>query len=236
MFAAHGCPVTARHALLAARVLPCMGGARDCVCDSTGRLMDYTNLSTKDVYKALMHVAAKTRWMFGDLDVRQLNWRAEEGQWSVGQCFQHLLTANALVFEFADAALADPPATLWHRVRVWPTILGPVMIRSQAPGGVRKYKAPMKARPSMDDVTGDIITRFVDQQRERADKIVQLDEAVAQRVIMTSPFVRVITYSVLDGYRLVVAHDWRHVEQAMRVMSARDFPSRQNSLSRDKEW
>jgi hypothetical protein len=41
---------------------------------------------------------------------------------------------------------------------------------------------------------------------------------------MTSPFASVVTYSVLDGWRLVVAHDRRHVEQARRVTQAAEFP------------
>jgi hypothetical protein len=53
-----------------------------------------------------------------------------------------------------------------------------------------------------------------------------LDETSAG-VVMVSPFVRVISYTVLDGWRLVVAHDWRHVEQARRVMQAPGFPVRE---------
>jgi hypothetical protein len=41
---------------------------------------------------------------------------------------------------------------------------------------------------------------------------------------MTSPFMRVITYSVLDGWRLVVAHNHRHIQQAKRVVQAQGFP------------
>ena len=43
---------------------------------------------------------------------------------------------------------------------------------------------------------------------------------------MVSPFVAAITYSVLDGLRLVVAHDHRHFEQARRVMTS--MPSRRS--------
>jgi hypothetical protein len=42
---------------------------------------------------------------------------------------------------------------------------------------------------------------------------------------MTSPFIKIITYSVLDGYRLMLAHDRRHFEQARRVMLSRGFPA-----------
>ena len=41
---------------------------------------------------------------------------------------------------------------------------------------------------------------------------------------MTSPFARIITYSVLDGWRLMLAHDRRHVEQARRVVQSPEFP------------
>ena len=41
---------------------------------------------------------------------------------------------------------------------------------------------------------------------------------------MISPFVSQITYSVLDGYRLIAAHQRRHFEQAERVTRHPDFP------------
>jgi hypothetical protein len=41
---------------------------------------------------------------------------------------------------------------------------------------------------------------------------------------MTSPFIRIVTYSVLDGWRLMVSHDRRHLEQARRVTESPEFP------------
>jgi hypothetical protein len=38
-------------------------------------------------------------------------------------------------------------------------------------------------------------------------------------------FYRFITYSVLDGWRLVVAHDRRNFEQARRVTLLPEFPA-----------
>ena len=51
-----------------------------------------------------------------------------------------------------------------------------------------------------------------------------LDEGDAAHAILTSPFSRVVIYSVLDGLRLVVAHDRRHFEQARRVTLLPEFP------------
>jgi hypothetical protein len=49
------------------------------------------------------------------------------------------------------------------------------------------------------------------------------DERHAARAIMTSPFIRIVAYSVLDGWRLVLAHDRRHFEQARRVTQSPGF-------------
>jgi hypothetical protein len=73
-------------------------------------------------------------------------------------------------------------------------------------------------------IAGDVIERFVAAHRERSDWIRTLDPDAAARTIMVSPFVKVITYSVLDGCRLMAAHDRRHFEQARRVTQAAGFP------------
>jgi hypothetical protein len=54
-------------------------------------------------------------------------------------------------------------------------------------------------------------------------RVVRGEEAA--RAIMTSPFVRFITYSVLDSCRLIGAHDQRHLGQARRVMESIGFPA-----------
>ncbi|MBW8839513.1 MAG: hypothetical protein JF602_06630, partial [Gemmatimonadetes bacterium] len=79
------------------------------------------------------------------------------------------------------------------------------------------------ARPTSSQIRADIIERFVAQHAEAAEWTRGLDEGVASRAIMVSPFIKVVTYSVLDGLRLLVAHDRRHFEQALRVMQSAGF-------------
>jgi hypothetical protein len=107
---------------------------------------------------------------------------------------------------------------------ILPGIFGRMLIRSQAPTATRKYTAPAKAQPTASDIGADIIQRFVQQHRDAVKRLRSLDEQDAARAVMTSPFVRVLTYSVLNGWRLVVAHDQRHFEQARRVMQSPGFP------------
>jgi hypothetical protein len=187
--------------------------------------MDYASLSLADVKTGLEAVARETAGTFGALDARQLNWRPDAARWSVGQCFEHLLTANRLMIGAAEDGL-DPsrPRSVWQRLPILPGVLGRVMVRSQAPQATRKFKAPTPIRPTTSDIPADVIQRFVEQHREAVARVAKLDEQQAARTIMTSPFVRVVTYSVLDGWRLMFAHDRRHFEQAKRVMETPGFP------------
>ncbi|HTL04813.1 MAG TPA: DinB family protein [Gemmatimonadales bacterium] len=186
--------------------------------------MDYTSLGLAELTAGLTAIAREAQERFGGLDARRLNWRPSAARWSVAQCFEHLLIANRLVMRQAEAAL-DParPRTLWQRMPLLPGVLGRMLIRSQAPGGARKYQSPPPARPASSDIPADIIPQFVAQHQELVTRLAGLDEAQAARTIMASPFLGVITYSVLDGYRLLLAHDRRHFEQARQVTLSPEF-------------
>ena len=187
--------------------------------------MDYTTLSLAEVRTWLDRMARETQAAFGGYDARQLNWRPDAARWSIAQCFEHLLTANRLMLQAAEAALSRArPRTLWQRLPVLPGVLGRMLIRSQAPGTARKFTAPSKAQPATSDIAADIIPRFLEQHRDAVARVQALDQRDAARAIMTSPFIKVVTYSVLDGWRLILAHDQRHFEQARRITLSPGFP------------
>jgi hypothetical protein len=169
-------------------------------------MMDYTRLSIADVTAGFDDAARQAQDSFGRLTAAQLNWRPDPARWSVAQCLEHLVSANQQMQQAAQDALAGTARrNLWTRLPVWPRLMGRMLIRSQAPQATRKFKAPSVAQPSSSAIPADIVHRFADQHR-------------AIGVIMTSPFVRVVTYSVLDGCRLMIAHDHRHLQQAARVV------------------
>src|SRR5262245_32244008 len=104
--------------------------------------MNYEALSMADVRATLADIARDADPPFGRLNAQQLNWRPSPEQWSVAQCFEHLLTANGQMMAAADAALNGTPRTVWQRLPVLPGVFGKALIRSQAPTGTKKYKAP----------------------------------------------------------------------------------------------
>jgi hypothetical protein len=187
--------------------------------------MDYTTLPLPSLLSGLDAVAADAHATFGALDTRQLNWRPDTTRWSVAQCLDHLHAANRLMLRSSQDAVDGTHArTIWQRLPLVPTLFGRMLIRSQAPQATRKFTASPLATPAASDIPADVVARFLAQNAELKRWLSQLDEAHAARMVMTSPFVAFITYSVLDGARLVLAHDHRHIEQARRVMQSPGFP------------
>jgi hypothetical protein len=181
-----------------------------------------TELSLPEIEAEFSAIARDTAAVFGHLDARQLNWRSGSDRWSVAQCFDHLLNANREMLDSIDAAFVRPP-TVWQRLPGLPRLFGPLLIRSQMPEARRKFTAPKQATPSSSDIDPSIVQRFIDHQGEAARRVHAIDAASAART-MVSPFVSFITYSVLDGCRLIVTHERRHFEQARRVLLHPDFP------------
>jgi hypothetical protein len=187
---------------------------------------DYTTLSLTDAAAELGAVARDAQAVFGRYDQHQLNWRPDAASWSIAQCFDHLLNANREMFRAIDRATErSSPPSIWQRLPVLPRVFGAMLIKSQMPETKRKLKAPRTAEPASSAIDPHIIERFVAHQHEAADRVRSLAGRDAARIIMVSPFLSFITYSVLDGCRIIVTHERRHFEQARRVTQARGFPS-----------
>jgi DinB superfamily len=188
----------------------------------------YTTLSLADIDAEFAAMARDAQGVFGGLDGTQLNWRPDATRWSVAQCVEHLLSVNRQMFEALDAALdASRPRTVWQRMPILPGVFGSLMIRSQSPQATRKFTAPPKARPASSALDVRIVERFVASQHDAAARTRSLGAHDLSRVVMVSPFASFITYSALDGLRLVVAHQRRHFQQARRVTQAPGFPAPQ---------
>jgi hypothetical protein len=171
-------------------------------------------------------VPAQVRAEFGALRADQLNWKPDLDKWSVGQCFDHLIVSNAEYFPIFDRVLQGQKTTntIWESLPILPRMWGQMLIKSVSPDGARKQKAPKIFTPTTSAVDSGIITRFVDQQDRIVNYLNTITAVDAAKIIITSPVARVITYSLLDACRVIVAHEQRHILQATRVTQLPGFP------------
>ena len=176
----------------------------------------------------LQALAADASKLFGRLSPAQLNWKPSAGQWSVGQCFDHLIVTNdCFVPDMVKLAAGTYKSSLWARVSPLSGFFGRFVINSLDPLKGRKTKAPRVFAPAQSDVEPDVIVKFIKRQSEvvtymRATETAGVD---LRRTIVTSPVSPVATYSLLDAYRIIVAHERKHFEQARRVTQEEGFPA-----------
>jgi hypothetical protein len=184
---------------------------------------DFTVLTAAEVRAELEAVSVDARATFGPLDDRQFNWRASDTAWSVGQCLEHLVKANRAMCVTMNDAL-DGRRRFAQRLPVLPGIFGRLLVKSQSPVAARKFVAPQSARPGMSAVDRRTLSEFTDYNSEMSARLQGLGDRELVSV-MVSPFASFVAYSVLDGWRLIAAHNWRHVEQARRVTRSTGFPA-----------
>lgn len=186
--------------------------------------MDAQRSELATVIAAANDVASDAKSVFGNLSVTQLNWKPSPDRWSVGQCFEHLITSNAAYFPVVDGVLAGRKRTFWERMPVLPGLAAKMLIKALDPASTRKVKAPKKFQPAQSDIPGSVIDDFVAQQGQIVEKMKATEHLDLERVIITSPVASVVTYSLMDAYRIMVVHERRHFQQAKRVTEETAFP------------
>lgn len=178
----------------------------------------------KNVTSELEKVSADAKTVFGSLSGEQINWRASAESWSIGQCFEHLIKTNELFYGDLDKiARSERRNTFWENYSPFTSLVGSLFIKSLKKDD-RKFKAPSRKIVPPSEVDARIIERFAGHQAEVIEKIKQTGKADWQRVIITSPFLKLLTYKLADGFRAVVEHEKRHFRQAERVLQAEGFP------------
>ena len=70
-------------------------------------------------------VAAEVDRTFGRLSAQQVNWKPSEAEWSIGQCFDHLVISNRAFVPIVEAIVQGRKrTTIWERMPLLPASSG----------------------------------------------------------------------------------------------------------------
>jgi DinB superfamily len=171
-------------------------------------------------------VAEETSRAFGHPSAEQINWKQSAAEWSIGQCFDHLIISNRPFFTIIEEVRqGSRRRRVRERMPLFPRFFGRLLIRTLRVDSGRKVKARPAFYPSSSDLAPGVIANFLEQQ----DRLLCLVEATRgldlDTITITSPVVSFITYSLMDAYRIIVVYEQNHFVQARRVMESRGFPS-----------
>lgn len=177
-----------------------------------------------EIISELQTVSANVQEKFGSLSAEQINWRPSETGWSVGQCFEHLIKTNELFYDDLEKiALGTRKNSFFESFSPLSGFFGSLLINSLKKDE-RKFKAPTKKIVPPSEIDPHIIEIFAAHQSELIEKIRQTETADWKKTKVTSPFIKIATYKLSDGYKIIVEHEKRHFRQAERVMQTEGFP------------
>ena len=182
--------------------------------------------TVSEIISGLSRVTDDVNTSFGKLTAQQINWKPSPESWSVGQCLDHLVNSNRGYFPQFDQVIDGSKVTRFmERLPVLPGLFGNLLIKSLDPEATRKLKAPAAFRPSSSAIPATIVADFVSQQADLKRRMKACDSLDTERIIITSPAASVVTYSLMDAFKILLTHERRHVQQAKNVTKAAGFPT-----------
>ena len=187
--------------------------------------MHYSTAKLPELMNEAQQISSRTMATFGTLSYEQLNWKPGAERWSVAQCFEHLVASGASFLAIIDSVITGRKTKrAMERVPLLPKAFGKLLIKSLDPSTTRKLKAPKQFEPVSSGVESSILETFAQQQSELVSKMKSTANLDLDEIVITSPVACVITYSLMDAYRIIVVHEERHFQQAQRVTSESGFP------------
>lgn len=159
------------------------------------------------------------------LSDEQFNWRPAEGQWSVGECLDHLyqtghhlslVLREAIETGRAENRTSDGPFR-YSRFGNWFAKIAGV----QANPNKGKVKAPKLYVPEASSLNpGETVQRFQDLQDEMISLIREAQGLDLKRIKVSSPAFKPLRLSLGVWLKMLPNHQRRHFQQAQRVLDA----------------
>jgi hypothetical protein len=158
------------------------------------------------------------------LSVAQLNWRADQSTWSVGQCLDHLRAANDVYGAAIGSALTGTGSGPVNEIT--PGWFGRYFIRTviEPSPNTRKQKAPAKIVP-IATVDATILDQFLHSNEQTRQLIARAQSFDVNRLRFKNPFVAWIRFTVGTGLEIIAKHEERHLLQAERIRAHANFPA-----------
>ncbi|HRH43309.1 MAG TPA: DinB family protein [Pyrinomonadaceae bacterium] len=178
----------------------------------------------KGIISEYEKVGAGVQKTFSSLSPEQINWKPRADSWSVGQCLDHLIKSNkAFDEQFQALAKGEKKPSFWEKYSPLTGFFGNFLLKSLK-NDAKKFKAPSKAIVPPSDISPDIVEQFVKHQEDIVKKLKSLENVDLQKTVVTSPFLKLMTYRLDIALEIGVEHEKRHIRQAERVMKTDGFP------------
>lgn len=164
-------------------------------------------------------ITAEARQEFEELPEDKLHLNPSPNRWSIAQNIAHLIVVNRSYFPiFQKLKDGTYSGAFIGKIPFFPKLFGNMIYKSVSDRGEKKIKTFPLWEPEKLESDEDIVRKFVSHQDEMKQWIYQMDPFVIQKRIIHSPANRLIVYSLEQALQIIIAHEWRHLEQAKNAL------------------
>jgi hypothetical protein len=167
------------------------------------------------------HLIEEARNLLTHTEESLLLTRPSRGQWSPLECVEHLNLANRAMLPGIQQAVeaAPAPSELVFDCKYKMDLAGRLLAWSLEPPVFIKLKAPKMAAPA--EAAGDlpmVLAEFEQLHQEFIRLLHSSAGKLIDRQKMKSPFAN-MHYNTYSAFRIIAAHDRRHLWQARKILS-----------------
>ena len=188
--------------------------------------MPSSNRIIKDCIKSTKENIERAKKSFAHLSDIQLNWKPHPDSWSVGECLSHLVNTNGLYLNKIENIFNLLSTGSKKNFNYKQRFIGKLIAKAVDPTNLRKTKTFKVFFPDMSDVQINIIDEYVKSSEKLIELAGKMKHIDLQKIKLSSPVNIFIRLNVGDPLIIIPKHDERHLNQAERVMSQKEFPKR----------
>ncbi|MBK9258057.1 MAG: DinB family protein [Saprospiraceae bacterium] len=191
---------------------------------SNGRNRDQEEIMTDSnqfVRNGCAEIDEITRFVnvhFGKMPPDLLNQRAGPGTWSIAENLKHLMVVNESYFPGFEALRNKNNYKNSNLISRWfAHKMGHWILKRVKRSGDHKMKTFSIWEPVQYSKPGSVVEDFEHHQGLLKTYLEWSDAWIEKGLVIASPANGLIRYRIEDAWNIIIEHEWRHLNQAMRM-------------------
>jgi uncharacterized protein (DUF1778 family) len=190
--------------------------------DADGRL---TEAEKTEMLSMLDTTAKDFLALIENVTEEQWKWKSSPDRWSVGECAEHVILSERMLYQTALDALKTPPDPEWASKTDGKVDFLKQVMPNRNPGGAGGAKAPQEIVPEGNLTKEDVVRRFNESRAEIRAFVAALDQPAKEHIVV-HPFKVFGPLNAYDWLIYVPLHTIRHSRQIVEVQETAGYPTK----------
>ena len=177
--------------------------------------------SFAELEQELSEAMARAQQLVATTEPRLFTVRPHLSAWSASECLAHLSISSEMFIPVLRAAMEDARKRgLEPEQNPSMDLLGRILRWFMEPPVRSRLKTSAPFVPKSVRAKAEALNEFVTLQRQLIDLLREAEDVPLSRIKIVSPFDKRVRYSVYSAFRIIAAHQRRHLWQAEQAVAA----------------